>query len=1101
MTEQQSGAQQEASSPPPPPPPAVSPSTQTSGLFAGLHLAAADATGHNHPKGDEEDETVKANGSPPSDIPPPPSPLSEHETPKLRNPRPQIIQQGDETNHHHHHPEFLPTSPTLEAPHEEEEEELQVEEEASAVDADANANANNTNSSETPMASAPVTDKLLGLLSGGAGAAAAAATTTTRSATAGDTIEPPTATTTADAAAPLEQEETATTEEAVETEREKEEEAKSSSYAGYFSGWFGSASSSTEPAPPKEDSQADPTPTKEAAAKSDEAALTEDAPPVEDEEKEVNVVTTDEDEPQQETAVEKKVSPPVEEGEKDESKPPASEEQDAGVEGENSVDASPRNKKEMSEEERQALDDAFASSDTPKIGDSNATASPPASEPPPELKEPDSLGIRVHPDTPIPNSDVALRLLRRFTYKSRPKIITTYGGTQRRSIMSIIFGAKEDPTFLPYKELMDILYKEGEDKDEIFKEDSERLVDSVMGESGDSMARARLAVAGFVDLFSTWGHASSRYLEEKNHKGQQAFSELMSSIFEAASQLVAHGCLDGVMVGVRSKTGTISEYQRAVHMLAQSVFNADLTIERTELAAMKFLLGAGCRVGEDGDALLRGSHLLQTIRTLYHVYLTTESSPNKTTARAALQQLTTSVFARVVQTDLDDKYEPTNDNFPSENHRDAFLVLRSICKLSMRSVPDSSDDASHIGLQSSGSHETWDERQMHDSTTRLHHRDEDGHPHETAQLVYTSAIHPALESKLLALELILYVLQNTKFSKSFIHRSGPQFQTAIRNYLCVSLLKNCTSDNTRVVNLSLRIFVPLVRNFRTTLKNEIEAFVTNVFFVILDSKNTPAEHKSIVVKTFAEICSDPSTLAEIFLNYDCDLSAVDLFHRIVNTLSMVSRTGIQETRSGGIFMGSQSVARLVKLRNDNRELRLAAMKALRQVLASLHASIVKPMSAEDEKPKDNSNTRKQQEVASVDDGSSGDEESNSRQSLVEIYGSKKKRREEEDHIVLRFNRKPAAGIAYAAKCKHVDGEDPADVARYLLKNKDVFDKTQIGEYLGREAEFQDGFSINVLHEYVRLLDFSDLLFDEAIRFFLSGFRLPGEAQKVRLSDW
>jgi brefeldin A-inhibited guanine nucleotide-exchange protein len=50
--------------------------------------------------------------------------------------------------------------------------------------------------------------------------------------------------------------------------------------------------------------------------------------------------------------------------------------------------------------------------------------------------------------------------------------------------------------------------------------------------------------------------------------------------------------------------------------------------------------------------------------------------------------------------------------------------------------------------------------------------------------------------------------------------------------------------------------------------------------------------------------------------------------------------------------------------------------------------------------------------------------------------------------------------------------------------------------LGREPDYQDGFSLEVLHQYVRLLEFSNLVFDDAIRFFLSGFRLPGEAQKV-----
>jgi Sec7-like guanine-nucleotide exchange factor len=79
---------------------------------------------------------------------------------------------------------------------------------------------------------------------------------------------------------------------------------------------------------------------------------------------------------------------------------------------------------------------------------------------------------------------------------------------------------------------------------------------------------------------------------------------------------------------------------------------------------------------------------------------------------------------------------------------------------------------------------------------------------------------------------------------------------------------------------------------------------TNVVFVILDSKNYHlSTSKSIVVQMFDEICADPATLVEILLDYDCDISIVDLFHRIVNTLSRVSRTDMQESKNGGRAFG------------------------------------------------------------------------------------------------------------------------------------------------------------------------------------------------------
>ena len=50
----------------------------------------------------------------------------------------------------------------------------------------------------------------------------------------------------------------------------------------------------------------------------------------------------------------------------------------------------------------------------------------------------------------------------------------------------------------------------------------------------------------------------------------------------------------------------------------------------------------------------------------------------------------------------------------------------------------------------------------------------------------------------------------------------------------------------------------------------------------------------------------------------------------------------------------------------------------------------------------------------------------------------------------------------------------------------------IGDYLGE----REGVSLKVMHAYVDSFDFQGMEFDEAIRAFLQGFRLPGEAQKI-----
>ncbi len=54
------------------------------------------------------------------------------------------------------------------------------------------------------------------------------------------------------------------------------------------------------------------------------------------------------------------------------------------------------------------------------------------------------------------------------------------------------------------------------------------------------------------------------------------------------------------------------------------------------------------------------------------------------------------------------------------------------------------------------------------------------------------------------------------------------------------------------------------------------------------------------------------------------------------------------------------------------------------------------------------------------------------------------------------------------------------------------DKTVVGDYLGDP----DQFNKEVMYAYVDLLDFTERDFVSALRHFLEGFRLPGEAQKI-----
>ncbi len=158
-------------------------------------------------------------------------------------------------------------------------------------------------------------------------------------------------------------------------------------------------------------------------------------------------------------------------------------------------------------------------------------------------------------------------------------------------------------------------------------------------------------------------------------------------------------------------------------------------------------------------------------------------------------------------------------------HKDAHLIFHALCKASGKNVVST-----------------------HRSRTSTHVAVDEGHQRDGGG---NSNIDQRSARKLLSLELIL----------ALVERSGPTFRTsdrfviAVTRMLCGSILKNCTSNETPVVELSLRIFLVLCRDFRKCLKAEIEVFITKIFLKILLSPLSPYEHKALVLDLVCTLCS------------------------------------------------------------------------------------------------------------------------------------------------------------------------------------------------------------------------------------------------------
>ncbi|XP_060755846.1 brefeldin A-inhibited guanine nucleotide-exchange protein 1 isoform X2 [Neoarius graeffei] len=377
--------------------------------------------------------------------------------------------------------------------------------------------------------------------------------------------------------------------------------------------------------------------------------------------------------------------------------------------------------------------------------------------------------------------------------------------------------------------------------------------------------------------------------------------------------------------------------------------------------------------------------------------------------------------------------------------KDAFLVFRSLCKLSMKPLTDGPPDPK--------SHE--------------------------------------LRSKVLSLQLLLSILQNA----GPIFKTNEMFINAIKQYLCVALSKNGVSSVPEVFELSLSIFLTLLSNFKTHLKMQIEVFFKEIFLYILETSTSSYDHKWMVIQTLTRICADAQSVVDIYVNYDCDLNAANIFERLVNDLSKIAQG------RAGHELGTTPVQELT-LRKKGLECLVSILKCMVEWSKDQYVNPNSQTSLGQEKPSEQeANESKHPEtinrygsINSLDSTASSGIGSYSTQMSgtdnPEQFEVLKQQKEIIEQGIDLFNKKPKRGIQYLQE-QGMLGTTPEDIAQFLHQEERL-DSVQAGEFLGDN----DRFNKEVMYAYVDQMDFQGKDFVSALRLFLEGFRLPGEAQKI-----
>jgi brefeldin A-inhibited guanine nucleotide-exchange protein len=372
--------------------------------------------------------------------------------------------------------------------------------------------------------------------------------------------------------------------------------------------------------------------------------------------------------------------------------------------------------------------------------------------------------------------------------------------------------------------------------------------------------------------------------------------------------------------------------------------------------------------------------------------------------------------------------------------RDAFLVFRALCKLSMKTAPEGSSGAADVF---------------------------------------------ATRGKILSLELLKILLANA----GPVFRASPKFAHAIKTHLCRSLLKNCASGLPAAFQLSCSIFIRLLERFRQHLKAEIGIFMEVIFLKALEvppaGGGAPYYQRVTVLRCLGHQCRDAQLMVDLFVNYDCDLNSVNLFERLVAVLLQTVRDGAGPDVEKGLITPGQDTAMRVAATRALTDMTAAFAKWIDKDSAVAAAARAAALAAEEAAvaAAEAAAEGKLAEVVAGDRGSASLSE-------AERFERAKTNKALFKEGVELFNKKPKKGIQFLQKAGQLS-EDPAEVAHFLRSTPSL-DKTQIGELLGSPDEAD----LRVMHAYVDSMDFPGMELDEAIRAFLAGFRLPGEAQKI-----
>ncbi|XVE53803.1 hypothetical protein DITRI_Ditri03aG0031500 [Diplodiscus trichospermus] len=560
--------------------------------------------------------------------------------------------------------------------------------------------------------------------------------------------------------------------------------------------------------------------------------------------------------------------------------------------------------------------------------------------------------------------------------------------------------------------------------------------------------------------------------------------KILESALDCLHKLIAYDHLEGDPGLDSSKN--VHLFTDILDMVCSCVDNSSL--DSTILQVLKVFLTAVAST----KFRVHGEPLLQVIRVCYNIALNSKSPINQATSKAMLTQMISIIVKRM-------EAAPVSTSSGSFDHAEAASSENSTSKAEDASSGDQNDTEITLGDALNQIKETSlasveelqklagaaDLKGLEAALDKVVHV-EDGKNitrgidlesmsigKRDGLLVFRTLCKMGMKedidevttrTQILSLELLQSLLEGV--SHSFI--KDFHFIDSVKAYLSYAVLQASVSQSPLIFQYATGLFAVLLLRFRESLKGEIGVFFPLIVLRSLDGSDFPMNQKMSVLRMLEKVCKDPQVLVDVYVNYDCDLEAPNLFERMVTTLSKMAQ-GAQNADQNSVALNQTP-----SIKGSSLQCLVSVLKSLVDLEKSRRKSEGKRGGSQSP---DEYLAIESVEIKSSEDGTSNFEKAKAHKATMEA-------------AISEFNRQPVKGIGYLISNKLVEN-NPVSVALFL-RNIPSPDKAMIGDYLGQHEEFP----LAVMHAYVASISFSGMKFDTAIREFLKGFCLPGEAQKI-----